>query len=78
MNLSTSDIIDGESKLIETADVLFLKIYNVKVEAMVLSYKNLNILTLQDPNDDVLNCPQSSYETQTESNFFPPQFYHEH
>ena len=36
-NPSTGDIIDWESKLIETAGFIFLKSCNVKVEASVLA-----------------------------------------
>ena len=38
---SPSDIIDGESKLIETVGFILLKSYNVKAEGIVLTIINI-------------------------------------
>ena len=42
-----SDIIDGESKLIETVGFIFLKNYIVQVEAIVLALTKIEIYVLK-------------------------------
>ena len=71
-NPSPSDIIDGESKLIETVGFIFPKCCNFKVEAIVLTVIKIYIILKKILQMMMsLNCLQLSHENEV-------LFYHEH